>query len=110
MNPSLKKQLLKTFIQMLADLENKKEIESFMVDFFDEQEIEKYIKRIATSYWLKKGRDEENIKRNLMATSEEITEARKSLSKAGIKLAIKKMEAEEWANVWAEKIKGIAKK
>jgi len=81
-----------------------------MVDFFDEQEIEKYIKRIATSYWLKKGRDEENIKRNLMATSEEITEARKSLSKAGIKLAIKKMEAEEWANVWAEKIKGIAKK
>src|SRR3989339_1693572 len=106
MNPSLKKQLLKTFIQMLADLENKKEIESFMVDFFDEQEIEKYIKRIATSYWLKKGRDEENIKRNLMATSEEITEARKSLSKAGIKLAIKKMEAEEWANVWAEKIKG----
>ncbi|KKR44924.1 MAG: hypothetical protein UU74_C0019G0002 [Candidatus Woesebacteria bacterium GW2011_GWA1_41_7] len=95
---------------MLADLENKKEIESFMVDFFDEQEIEKYIKRIATSYWLKKGRDEENIKRNLMATSEEITEARKSLSKAGIKLAIKKMEAEEWANVWAEKIKGIAKK
>ena len=110
MNPSLKKQLLKTLIQMLADLENKKEIESFMVDFFDEQEIEKYIKRIATSYWLKKGRDEENIKRNLMATSEEITEARKSLSKAGIKLAIKKMEAEEWANVWAEKIKGIAKK
>jgi uncharacterized protein YerC len=110
MNPLLKKQLLKTFVQMLNDLENNKEIESFLIDFFDEEEIEKYIKRIAIVYWTKKGRDEENIKRNLAATSKEIIEAKNLLEKEGIKLAIKKMEAEEWANVWAEKIKGLAKK
>lgn len=110
MNPSLKRQLLRTFVQMMDDLKDKKEIEKFFADFFDEDELEKYVKRIAIAYWLKKGRDEENIKRNLAATSKEIDEARKSLKKDGIKLAIKKIEADEWANVWAEKIKKFANK
>jgi len=109
MNPSLKKQLFKTFSQMLADLKDKKEIETFLKDFFDETELEKYIKRIAIAYWIKKGRDTENIKRNLMATSKEIAGAKDSLKKKGIKLAIKYMEAEEWANVWSEKIKNFTK-
>jgi uncharacterized protein YerC len=90
---------------MVDDLENKKEIEKFLTDFFSEEEFERYIKRLAIAYWLKKGRDEENIKRNLLATSTEIADANKSLKKDGIKLALKKIEAEEWANVWAEKIK-----
>ncbi len=95
---------------MMADLKDKVEIESFLNDFFDEAEFEKYIKRLAISYWLKKGRDEENIKQNLLATSKEIAEAKKSLKKEGVKLALKKIEAEEWATVWAEKIKKITKK
>jgi len=109
MNPSLKRQLLRTFVQMMDDLKDKKEIERFLTDFFDEAEFEKYIKRMAIAYWLKKGRDEENIKRNLLATSREIAEVEKSLKKEGIKLALKKIEAEEWANVWAEKIKKLTK-
>lgn len=110
MNPSLKRQLLRTFAQMIADLKDSKEIETFLKDFFDEAELEKFIKRLAIAYWLKKGRDEENIKRNLLATSKEITEAKKSLKKEGIKLALKKIEAEEWANVWSEKIKKLTNK
>jgi uncharacterized protein YerC len=94
---------------MIADLKDSKEIETFLKDFFDEAELEKFIKRLAIAYWLKKGRDEENIKRNLLATSKEITKAKKSLKKEGIKLALKKIEAEEWANVWAEKIRKIAR-
>jgi uncharacterized protein YerC len=92
---------------MVADLKDKKEIEKFLTDFFDEAEFEKYIKRLAIAYWLKKGRDTENIKRNLVATSEEIADTKKSLKKEGIKLALKKIEAEEWANVWAERIKKL---
>lgn len=109
MNPSLKRQLLKTFAQMLDDLKNPKEIETFLTDFFDEEELERYVKRISIAYWLKKGRDEENIMRNLQATSREISETQKSLKKAGIALALAKIEAEEWANVWAERIKKIVK-
>jgi uncharacterized protein YerC len=109
MNPSLKKQLFKTFSQMIEDLKDQKEIETFLKDFFDDAELEIYIKRLATLYWLKKGRDEKNIRENLKASSVEIGDCRKSLKKDGIKLAIKKMEAEEWANVWSEKIKNFTK-
>jgi uncharacterized protein YerC len=90
---------------MIDDLKDKKEIEKFLTDFFSEEEFEKYIKRLAVVYWLKKGRDEENIKRNLLASPKEISEARELLKKDGIKLALKKIEADEWANIWAEKIK-----
>lgn len=107
LNPSLKRQLLRTFVQMIDDLKDKKEIEKFLTDFFDEDELERYVKRISIAYWLKKGRDKENIKRNLLATPKEIAEAENLLKKDGVKLAIKKIEADEWANVWAEKIKKL---
>ena len=110
MNSSLKRGLLSTFAQMVDDLKDKKEIETFLRDFFDEEELEKYIKRISIVYWLKKGRDEENIKRNLLATPKEIKLAREILKKEGVKLALKKIEAEEWANVWVEKIKKFRNK
>jgi uncharacterized protein YerC len=110
MNPSLKKQLTKTFVQMVADLKDPKEIESFLKDFFSEEEFEKYVKRISIAYWLKKGRDSQNIKRNLGAKPAEIAEAKKLLKKEGVLLALKKIEAEEWASVWAEKIKNFGKK
>jgi uncharacterized protein YerC len=109
MNPSLKRQLVKTFVQMMDDLKDKKEIEEFLTDFFSEPEFEKYIKRLAIVYWLKKGRDEENIQRNLLATKNEIDKARGLLKKDGVKLAIKKIDAEEWANQWVEKIKKFKK-
>jgi len=110
MNPSLKKGLLATFVQMIDDLSGPKEIETFLRDFFDEDELEKYIKRISITYWLKKGRDNKNIERNLMATPKEILEAKKSIKKDGIKLALKKIEAEEWANKWVGEIDKIKKK
>lgn len=94
---------------MVDDLKDKGEIEKFLTDFFDDTELETYVKRLAISYWLKKGRDRENIKRNLLATSSEITEAEKLLKKDGIQLALKKIEADEWANQWSEKIKNFTK-
>lgn len=92
---------------MIADLQSLDEAELFLKDFFDEQELEKYTTRLSTIYWLKKGRDDENIKRNLGANQKEILVATRLLKRDGVKLAIKKMEAEEWANVWAEKIKTV---
>ena len=107
MNPSLKRQLLRTFVQMIDDLDGPKEIETFLSDFFDDKELETYIKRIAIAYWTKKGRTQENIKRNLLASPQEISQTNNLLKKRGIKLALKKIEAEEWASVWAEKIRHL---
>lgn len=109
MNPTLKKQIVKTFIQTLADFKNIKEIETFLNDFWSEEELETYTKRLAIAYWIKKGRTSENIKENLKATLKEIKDVEKNLNTQGIKLAIKKIEAEEWANVWSEKIKKLVK-
>jgi uncharacterized protein YerC len=92
---------------MVDDLNNPKEIEIFLKDFFNDEELEKYIKRMAIAYWLKKGRDKENIQINLQATTKEISQAKESLKKEGIQLALKKIEAEEWANIWAERIKKL---
>lgn len=110
MNPSLKRGLLRTFAQMINDLKEPEEIEVFLKDFFNEKELETYIKRLSIAYWIKKGRDNENIKRNLLATPREITETKKLLKKDGVEIALKKIEAEEWANVWAERIRKVVKK
>lgn len=109
MNPTLKRQLLRTFSQMINDLKDPKEIELFLSDFFDDSELEKYIKRMMMAYWLKKGRDKENIMHNLHASAENVKKTRKLMGLPGIKLALKKIEAEEWANVWAERIRKFAK-
>jgi uncharacterized protein YerC len=105
MNNSLKRQLVKTFAQMIADLKDLKESEKFLTDFFDKEELEKFTKRLAIAYWIKKGRDGENIKRNLKADQKEINTASNLLKTPGVKLAIKIIEAEEWSNKWLEKIK-----
>lgn len=110
LNPSLKRQLLRTFSQMLVDMKDKDEMEKFLTDFYDDAELEKYVKRLSTAYWLKKGRTSENIRTNLKTSSLDLAKAEKFLKTAGGKIAIKKIEAEEWANVWAEKIKKFAKR
>ena len=56
---------------------------------------------------LKKKRSYENIKNNLKVSSATIATAEKNIDSKGIKLALKKLEAEEWANVWSEKIKKL---
>lgn len=95
---------------MIADLSKPGEIETFLTDFFDSRELEKYIKRIATVYWLKKGRTKQNIRTNLEVSPSNLVQAERLLKKEGVKLAIKKIESDEWANVWAEKIRRFGKK
>lgn len=105
LNPILDKQIKQTFFQLIADIKDPKEAETFFKDFLKDEELDKYVKRLATAYWLRKGRTEENIITNLKVTKKEVIETKKMLDSKGIKLAIKYLEAEEFANVWAERIK-----
>lgn len=95
---------------MLNDFKTPAEVEKFMEDFFSPEELEKYVKKLATIYWLKKGRDADNIKINLNSSKKEILDAQTALKKEGVKLGLKYIEAEEWANQWVEKIKKFTKK
>ncbi len=110
LNPSLENQVTKTFAQLLADFKDLKEASIFLKDFFNKGELETYAKRLAVAYWLKKGRSYTNIKENLKVSSATIATVEKLMKKPGFLLAIKKLEAEEWANVWAEKIQKFVRK
>lgn len=100
----LQKEIKKTFFQTIEDLKTKDNIEKFFKDFLSENELKKLTSRLAIAYWLKKGRDDKNIKTNLGVKQKEIDEVKTKTNTKGYKLAIKLMEAEEWANVWSEKI------
>ncbi len=110
LNISFKNQIIKTFGQTLTDLKNTDEMNKFLVDFFNDSELETFAKRLSIAYYLKKGRSYENIKTNLKVSSATIATIEKLSKKPGFTLAIKKMEAEEWANVWAKKIQKFIKK
>jgi uncharacterized protein YerC len=103
-NQTLDVRLRRTFIQLISDLKNPKEIDSFFKDFLTPAEYEMFTKRLAICYWLKKGRTYANIKENLKVSSATIATAQEIMEKEGIKLALKKIEAEEWAGKWEKKI------
>jgi TrpR-related protein YerC/YecD len=105
LNSSLKNQIIKTLSQTIADLKNPVEADIFIKDFFTNAEIETFAKRLAVAYWLKKGRSYTNIKTNLKVSSATIADVASQKDKKGFKLALQKAEAEEWATLWAEKIK-----
>jgi len=109
LNPSLQKQIETIFAQVVTDLRDLSETQSFLYDFLNESEFEAFAKRLAIAYWLKKGRSYANIKDNLKVSSATIAATVTMMDKPGIKLALKKLEAEEWANQWAEKIKKFIK-
>ena len=108
-NPSLKRQVLKTFAQAIADLKDIDEVEIFLKDVLTNSEREALSKRLAIAYWLKKGRSYTNIKNNLKVSSATIASVQSVVEKPGFKLILKKVEAEEWANQWTQKIKKFIK-
>ena len=105
LNPTLQNQIGKMFTQLICDIKSPEEASIFLKSFFNESEYETFIKRMAIAYWLTKNRSYSNIKNNLKVSSATIASIQNILNSEGIKIALKKIEADEWANVWAEKIK-----
>jgi uncharacterized protein YerC len=104
-NPSLNNQIRKTFFQLIADTHSPEESGQILTNFFTNSELETFTKRLAIAYWLKKGRSYENIKQNLKVSSATIASVQEMMRSKGFENALKKIEAEEWANQWSEKIK-----
>ena len=104
-NLSLKRQIAKTLAQTVTDLKDLDETHTFFSDFLTESEYEAFAKRLAIAYWLRKGRSYSNIKQNLKVSSATIATIQSTMKTEGFQLALKKIEAEEWANIWSERIK-----
>ena len=110
LNPSLKRQIGKTFAQVISDIRSSENAESFLKTFFNDSEYETFIKRLAIAYWLRKGRSYANIKQNLKVSSATIASIQTLMETEGMQIAMKKIEAEEWAIIWMEKIKRLLEK
>lgn len=105
LNKSLQKQIQNVFAQTIADIKTVDEAHKFFKDFLTDAELETFSKRLAVAYWLQKGRSYANIKTNLKVSSATIATVADSLKSKGVQLALKKIEADEWANVWSDRIK-----
>lgn len=103
----LLREITNTFFQTLEDIKTKKDFEIFFNDFFDSHELDLFTRRLAIAYWLKKKRNYINIKNNLQVSNSKIKDVENKLNTKGYKLALKKMEAEEFANVWSKKIRKL---
>jgi TrpR-related protein YerC/YecD len=110
MNATLANQLEKSLAQVLADLKNQNESYEFLKDFLTTSERENFAKRLMVAYYLKKGRSYANIKNNLKVSSATIADIATMMKSRGFELALKKLEAEEWATKWSEKIKSFVRK
>ena len=109
MNSILRTRLESLLAQTISDIKTSEEAREFINDFFFPSEKESFVKRLALIYWLKKGRGYSNIKQNLKVSSATIASAQTLLDKKGVQNALKKIEAEEWASQWSEKIKRFIK-
>ncbi len=104
-NPSLNNQIMKTLAQTISNLKDLHESDIFLQDFLTASEYESLARRLAIAYWLKKGRSYSNIKQNLKVSSATVAAVQSMMDSQGVQLALKKIEAEEWANIWSERIK-----
>ncbi len=109
MNTTLKNQIERSFILVLSDFKNENETSKFIKSFLTEKEFENLAKRLSVAYWLSKNRSYENIKTNLNVSSATIAEIQKLLKKEGVKLALKKLDADEWANKWSSRLRELLK-
>jgi uncharacterized protein YerC len=105
LNPNLENQLYQLLYQVLADIRSKKEARIFLTEILTKNELEMLVKRLATAYYLDKGRSYANIKTNLKLSSATISSVAEQMRKGkGFEIALNKIRAEEWASKWAKKI------
>jgi len=108
-NKNLKKQIYNLFYQLITDIRNLNEAEIFLRDFLTENELEVLAKRLAIIYYLSQNRSYGEIKKTLAVSSTTISSVNRLIKKEGIQLALKKIQAEEWATKWTQKISKIMK-
>jgi len=102
----VKKQVEEIFYQTLADLRRKEDAQIFVRDFLTKTEQIVLTKRLAIAMYLEKGRSYEEIKNALKVSSATIASVDKMMQQKseGFILALKRIEAEEWAAQLVKKI------
>lgn len=110
-NQNLKKQIYNLFYQVVADIRDPKEAKEFLGSFLTGTELDIAARRLGIAYFLSKGRTYAYIKSNLVVSSATVSSVAEQMkTKSGVQIALKKINAEEWAEKWAQKIAGMMKR
>lgn len=94
-------------LQLLTDLSSVGEARSFFQDFFTNSERQMFAKRLAILFALKEGKSYEEIRKLYGVSSATISSVAETMSNKGMQLIIQKIETDQWADAWAERIMKI---
>lgn len=105
-NRSVEKKIFRSFCQALANIKDPKAITLFFKDILSPTERAVLAKRLAIAWYLKQNKSYSVIKTELKVSSATVATMQELMAKnpEGINLALKTIEADEWAGEWADKI------
>ena len=109
-NQNLRRQIHQLLYQVVADIKTPEEAKIFLKDFLSKEELEVVTRRLAVTYFISKSKSYADIKNMLGVSSTTIASIAPQIEKRpGYQLALKKIQAEEWALRWAAKLGGLVK-
>lgn len=104
----IQEEIFENLYQVVADLQNPREVKLFMGDILTKTELTALVKRLAIARYLGTGRNYASIKQALGVSSATIATIEEKLqSSPGLSLALKKIEAEKWASSWTQRIEKL---
>ncbi len=108
----VERKIFRSLYQVLADLKKPKDVEKFLDDILSDMEKTVLAKRLGIAMYLSKDKSYETIRQSLKVSSATIASVQKWMEYGGegLMMALKKIEADEWAGEMADKINGWLKK
>ena len=101
MNKKIETQVYKILYQVLGDAKNEVDVELTLKALMSENELSAVAKRLAIAVFLDKRQSYEHIKDVLKVSTATIASVAENMNKRGIQMALTKVKAEEWADVWS---------
>lgn len=101
MNKQIEAQVYKILYQVLADAKTDVDMELILKAVMTEGELSAVAKRLAIAVFLDKGQSYEHIKDILKVSTATIASVAENMNKRGIQMALLRVKAEEWADVWS---------
>jgi uncharacterized protein YerC len=101
MNKKIETQVYKILYQVLGDAKNEVDVEITLKALMTENELSAVAKRLAIAVFLDKRQSYEHIKDVLKVSTATIASVAENMNKKGIQIALAKVKAEEWADVWS---------
>ena len=103
-NKNIQNQVYKILYQVLADAKTELDMELTLKSLLSESELDAVAKRLAIAVFLDKGQSYDHIRNVLRVSSATIASVAESMNKKGMQMAITRVKAEEWADVWSIRI------